>query len=248
MEMHGEYRIPAPRETVWAALNDPEVLKACIPGCEVLETTEDGGFDATVKAKVGPVKATFKGSVKLENVNAPESYTISGEGKGGAAGFAKGGADVMLKEDGADTILTYTVNAQVGGKLAQIGGRLIDSTAKKYANDFFGKFVEIVSGPPREETTSEAPLEVSAEESEPAADPPSPPPSPASKEDASDAGAASPEPEVRREAASAAIDAVDQARARKGMSPVRWILILAIVLLGLSLLFGGGGPMETGGN
>jgi carbon monoxide dehydrogenase subunit G len=145
MEMHGEYRIPAPRETVWEALNDPEVLKACIPGCESLETNDVGGFDATVKAKVGPVKATFKGSVVLENVNAPESYTITGEGKGGAAGFAKGGADVKLVEDGAETVLTYTVNAQVGGKLAQIGGRLIDSTAKKYANDFFGKFVEIVT-------------------------------------------------------------------------------------------------------
>lgn len=253
MEMQGEYRIPAPRETVWAALNDPEVLKACIPGCEVLETTEDGGFDATVKAKVGPVKATFKGSVILENVNAPESYTISGEGKGGAAGFAKGGADVMLKEDGADTILTYTVKAQVGGKLAQIGGRLIDSTAKKYANEFFGKFVEIVSGPSVEEPPETGPDNSAVVDAAIAADAPSPaseqqhgsPPTEAITE--SDDGAAKPEAEVRQDAASAAIDAVDKSRARKGMSPVRWILILAIVLLGLSLLFGGG-PMETGGN
>ncbi|HAJ18608.1 MAG TPA: carbon monoxide dehydrogenase, partial [Rhodospirillaceae bacterium] len=133
MEMTGEYRIPAARETVWEALNDPEVLKACIAGCQSLDRTEDGGFEATVKAKVGPVSATFKGAVRLENVNAPESYTIVGEGKGGAAGFAKGGADVNLVEDGAETILTYKVNAQVGGKLAQIGARLVDSTAKKYA-------------------------------------------------------------------------------------------------------------------
>ncbi|MBP5855393.1 carbon monoxide dehydrogenase subunit G [Marivibrio halodurans] len=147
MDMSGEHRIPASRETVWKALNDPEVLKACIPGCETLQENEAGdGFDAKVKAKVGPVKATFSGSVKLENVNAPVSYTIAGEGKGGAAGFAKGSADVSLEEDGAETVLKYGVKAQVGGKLAQLGSRLIDSTAKKYANDFFAKFAEIVGG------------------------------------------------------------------------------------------------------
>jgi carbon monoxide dehydrogenase subunit G len=243
MEMHGEYRIPAPRETVWEALNDPEVLKACIPGCESLETNDVGGFDATVKAKVGPVKATFKGSVVLENVNAPESYTITGEGKGGAAGFAKGGADVKLVEDGAETVLTYTVNAQVGGKLAQIGGRLIDSTAKKYANDFFGKFVEIVTA-----RAGGAPDPAP----EPASEPPSPIPAPPSPKPAAatdtDTGAATPEETVRRDATTAAIEAVDRTKAaRKGMSPMRWILILAIVLLGLTLFFGGG-PMTPGGN
>ncbi|HZD25875.1 MAG TPA: carbon monoxide dehydrogenase subunit G, partial [Alphaproteobacteria bacterium] len=126
MEMQGEYRIPAPREQVWNALNDPEVLKASIPGCNTLDKVSDNAFTATVTAKVGPVKAKFNGEVTLSDINPPESYTISGEGKGGAAGFAKGGADVKLEEAGSETILRYTVNASVGGKLAQIGSRLID--------------------------------------------------------------------------------------------------------------------------
>jgi carbon monoxide dehydrogenase subunit G len=140
MELKGEYRIPAPRERVWAMLNDPNVLRECIPGCESLEGSAAEGFAARVTTKVGPVKATFNGQVTLSNVKPPESYTISGEGKGGVAGFAKGGADVHLAEDGAGTLLTYTVNAQVGGKLAQLGARLIDSTAKKLAEQFFSSF------------------------------------------------------------------------------------------------------------
>ncbi len=146
MEMHGTRIIAADRETVWARLNDAETLKACIPGCEELTGSPEDGFEAVVKQKVGPVKATFKGAVQLENVNAPESYTITGEGKGGVAGFAKGGADVKLTEDGDGTILTYTARAQVGGKLAQLGSRLIDSTARKMADDFFRKFSEMVAG------------------------------------------------------------------------------------------------------
>ena len=137
MELKGEYRIPASRETVWAMLNDPAVLRECIPGCESLEGNAAEGFAARVTTKIGPVKATFNGSVALSNVNAPESYRISGEGKGGVAGFAKGGADVHLALDGSDTILTYVANAQVGGKLAQLGSRLIDSTARKLADQFF---------------------------------------------------------------------------------------------------------------
>jgi uncharacterized protein len=141
MELKGEYRVPAPREHVWAMLNDPAVLRECIPGCESLEGSPAEGFAARVTTKVGPVKATFNGQVTLSNINPPESYTISGEGKGGVAGFAKGGADVHLAADGGDaTILTYTVNAQVGGKLAQLGSRLIDSTAKKLADEFFSSF------------------------------------------------------------------------------------------------------------
>jgi len=140
MELKGEYRIPAPRERVWAMLNDPDVLRECIPGCESLEGSPAEGFAARVTTKVGPVKATFNGQVKLSNVKPPESYTISGEGKGGVAGFAKGGADVHLAEDGAGTLLSYTVNAQVGGKLAQLGSRLIDSTSKKLADQFFSSF------------------------------------------------------------------------------------------------------------
>ena len=137
MELKGEYRVPASREHVWAMLNDAAVLRECIPGCESLEGSAAEGFAARVTTKVGPVKATFNGQVTLSNVNPPESYTISGEGKGGVAGFAKGGADVHLAPDGDATILTYTVNAQVGGKLAQLGSRLIDSTAKKLADQFF---------------------------------------------------------------------------------------------------------------
>ncbi|SDX18136.1 CoxG family protein [Celeribacter indicus] len=146
MDLQGEYRIPAPREKVWAMLNDPEVLRDCIPGCQELEGSAEEGFAATVKLKIGPVGATFKGAVTLSNLNPPESYTITGEGKGGVAGFATGGADVHLTEDGDDTILRYEVNAKVGGKLAQLGSRLIKSTSDKLAGEFFGCFAEKASG------------------------------------------------------------------------------------------------------
>jgi len=159
MQMTGECRIEAPREAVWTALNDPEVLKQCIPGCEELEKTSDTEFSAKVKAKVGPVSAKFAGSVTLSDFNPPESYKISGEGKGGAAGFAKGGATVTLAEDGAATLLGYEVNGQVGGKLAQVGARLIDGTAKKMADDFFGKFAEVVGGPTEEAEAAETSAE-----------------------------------------------------------------------------------------
>ena len=148
MDMSGEYRIPARREKVWAALNDPDILRQAIPGCEELIKHSDTELEAKVTAKVGPVKAKFGGNVRLENINAPESYTIAGEGKGGAAGFARGGADVSLAEDGDGTILRYAANAEVGGKLAQIGSRLIQGTSKKMADQFFGKFSEIVTGLP----------------------------------------------------------------------------------------------------
>ncbi len=146
MEMTGEYRIPAPRERVWQALNDPEILQQAIPGCEQLVKKSDTEFEARVMAKVGPVKARFDGAVTLADLNPPESYTISGEGKGGAAGFARGGAKVWLVEDGTGvTILRYEAQADVGGKLAQIGSRLIQGTAKKMADEFFGRFSEIVA-------------------------------------------------------------------------------------------------------
>lgn len=146
MEMSGEYRIPAPRDRVWAALNDPAVLKACIPGCESLEMLSPTEMTAKVVAKIGPVKATFNGKVALLDINPPESYTIAGEGQGGVAGFAKGGADVKLLPDGDGTILTYTAKAQIGGKLAQLGARLIDSTAKMMADQFFAKFAAVAGG------------------------------------------------------------------------------------------------------
>jgi len=145
MTMSGEQQLPASRETVWAKLNDPEVLKACIPGCQSLEVTGENEFLAVATNKVGPVKATFKGKVRLTDLDPPNGYKISGEGDGGIAGFAKGGASVKLSEDGADvTVLAYEVDTQIGGKLAQLGGRLIDSTAKKLASEFFASFGEVV--------------------------------------------------------------------------------------------------------
>ncbi len=147
MDMTGEYRIAAPRERVWEALNDPDILKRCIAGCEELEKTSDTGFSAKVTARVGPVSAKFTGKVQLSDIDPPNGYTISGEGQGGVAGFAKGGAAVRLTQDGGDTLLAYEANATVGGKLAQIGSRLIDSTARKMADDFFGKFAATVGGP-----------------------------------------------------------------------------------------------------
>jgi uncharacterized protein len=155
MEMTGTRTIAADRATVWAKLNDPEVLKACIPGCSELTGSPEDGFEATVTQKVGPVKATFKGGVTLSDINAPESYTISGEGKGGAAGFAKGGAKVKLTEIAEGTQLDYEVDAQVGGKLAQLGSRLIDGFAKKMAGSFFDNFQEQVEGPKEPETPEE---------------------------------------------------------------------------------------------
>ena len=148
MKMSGQESIPAPREQVWKALNDPAILKQSITGCKELEKTSDTEFSAVVQAKVGPVKATFNGDVKLSNLKAPESYVLSGQGKGGVAGFAKGKATVKLEEadGGAATLLSYDVDAQVGGKLAQIGSRLISSTAKKMANDFFKKFAKLAAG------------------------------------------------------------------------------------------------------
>ncbi len=144
MEMTGRYQIPASRDKVWAALNDPVVLKACIPGCEALEKVSDNEMTATVKTKVGPVSATFNGTVTLSKLDPPNGYTISGEGKGGAAGFAKGGAEVTLTDDDGVTLLTYTAKAQVGGKLAQVGARLIDAAAKQMADQFFAAFAERV--------------------------------------------------------------------------------------------------------
>jgi carbon monoxide dehydrogenase subunit G len=145
MDLTGEYIIPAPRQKVWEALNDADVLRACIPGCESLEKLSDTEMTATVVTKIGPVKAKFTGEVRLENINAPVSYTIAGEGKGGIAGFAKGGADVALEEVPEGTRLSYAVKAQIGGKLAQLGSRLIDSTVKKLADQFFQNFTNMLS-------------------------------------------------------------------------------------------------------
>jgi hypothetical protein len=147
MEMHATRTLAADRQTVWAALNDPEVLKACIPGCEELTGSPEDGFEAVVKQKVGPVKATFKGGVTLSDVVPATSYTIAGEGKGGVAGFAKGQAQVLLSDaEAGGTDLHYDVEAKVGGKLAQLGSRIVDSFARKMADQFFERFQAHVEG------------------------------------------------------------------------------------------------------
>ncbi|MCC6716774.1 MAG: carbon monoxide dehydrogenase subunit G [Acetobacteraceae bacterium] len=145
MDMSGERRIAAPREKVWAALNDEAVLKAAIPGCESLEKLSDAEMKATASVKIGPIAARFTGKVNLLDLDPPNSYRIEGEGQGGVAGFAKGGAAVTLTADGTDTILSYDVKANVGGKIAQLGARLIDATAKQMADAFFDRFAAQVT-------------------------------------------------------------------------------------------------------
>ncbi len=163
MELKDEIIIHAPRETVFAALNDPDVLTKAIPGCQALEKKSDNEFTATVVTKVGPVKAAFKGGVTLSDIVAPESYTITGGGKAGPAGFAKGSARVRLEEVPDGTRLTYEITAEVGGKLAQLGGRLMEATTKKLAGEFFQSFQRIVAGeapePAAEAPRPEAPRE-----------------------------------------------------------------------------------------
>ena len=147
VQMSGEFVLPADKATVWAALNDAETLKVSIPGCESLDKLSDTELQAAVKVKIGPVSARFKGKVNLTDIDAPNSYRISGQGDGGIAGFAKGGANVRLADEaGGGTRLSYDVDAQVGGKIAQLGGRLIDSTAKKLADEFFANFAKALGG------------------------------------------------------------------------------------------------------
>jgi carbon monoxide dehydrogenase subunit G len=207
MDMTGEYRIPAPRQRVWEALNDPEILKAAIPGCEELVQKSPTELEAKVRAKVGPVSARFGGTVTLGDLNPPESYTISGQGSGGAAGFAKGGASVRLTEDGDATVLRYEAKAEVGGKLAQIGSRLIQGTARKMADEFFGNFSRIVGAEAAAAPAAAAP----AEAAPPAAAAPAPPPPPAY----------APPPERRGLA----------------QSPVAWLVGIVVLLLLLFWIF-----------
>ena len=169
MDMTGERRIPAPRETVWQALNDPEVLKASIPGCESLEKLSDTDMKANAAVRIGPISARFTGNVHLADIDPPNGYTISGEGQGGVAGFAKGGAKVHLDDDGVGTLLRYDVHAQVGGKIAQLGARLIDASAKQMADAFFDRFSAHVSPP------AAAAAPVTAAPAEPRRAPPPPP-------------------------------------------------------------------------
>lgn len=146
MQMTGQQLIAASRQRVWEALNDPEVLRRCIPGCQSLEKESDDRLTATVEVKIGPIGARFNGAVTLSDLDPPNGYTITGEGQGGTVGFAKGGAKVRLADDAGGTLLTYDVDAQVGGRLAQLGGPIIDATAKQLAGKFFEQFGQIVAG------------------------------------------------------------------------------------------------------
>ena len=221
MDMSGEYIIPASRDAVWNALNDPEILRRCIPGCEEVEKTSDDSFAAKVTAKVGPVRAKFSGKVTLSDIDPPNGYTISGEGSGGPAGFAKGGARVALSDDPGGTKLSYTVDATVGGKLAQIGSRLIDSTARKMANDFFGKFAEIVAENGRTEAASAAP-------------------SPSDTDEVRAVGAGQEaEPEEAAPDEKGSVQPVKAENTKIGISPIVWVSgIVAIVALLLFLFQG----------
>jgi uncharacterized protein len=204
MDLTGDYRIPAPRETVWAALNDPEILRTCIPGCEELTKTSDTEFVARVVAKIGPVKAGFGGKVTLSDLDPPNGYTITGEGQGGAAGFAKGGAKVRLEpvDGGAATVLHYVADAQIGGKLAQIGSRLVEGSAKKLADEFFAAFAaRAAAGAPAAPTPAAAAPAAEHPASQPAASQP----------------ASQPAPTVASATSS-------------GMSPVLWITGLVIIV------------------
>ncbi len=158
MELQGERLIPASQDKTWAALNDPEILKACITGCESLERSGDDAYAALVAVKVGPVSARFKGHLKLLNVQAPNGYTLHFDGQGGVAGFGKGSADVTLSPEGGQTRLKYAAKAQVGGKLAQVGSRLVDAAAAKVAEDFFKAFEARLAPPAAPVDTGQVPL------------------------------------------------------------------------------------------
>ena len=173
MQMAGEQRIAASRERVWEALNDPEILKASIPGCQSLDKEGDDGFAAVAEVKIGPIGARFKGKVRLTDIDAPNGYTINGQGNGGVAGNARGSAKVRLSDDGGATLVSYQVDAEVGGRMAQLGGPIIDATAKRLAGLFFSNFGEIVgaaaeAAAPREEAAPAAPAQ-STVAAEPAA-------------------------------------------------------------------------------
>jgi uncharacterized protein len=226
MDMTGEYRIAAPRQKVWDALNDPEILKQAIPGCETITKHSDTEMSATVRAKVGPVSARFGGKVTISDRDPPNSYKIMGEGTGGPAGFAKGGATVRLTDDGDGTKLSYTVEANVGGKLAQIGSRLIDATARQMAENFFAKFAQVVTSGSPAAAASSAPTPVAnagaAAEAPPVAVAVMPPPPGGSVE----------APPISRPSPSSAPGGES-----KRLSPAVWVTALAVVVIVLLYIF-----------
>ena len=233
MKMNGEFRVPTDRETVWRALNDPAVLKECLPGCQEIEKTSDTEMSATLVIKVGPVKATFAGGVTLSDIDPPNGYTLSGQGQGGAAGFASGEAKVRLVEENGATLLQYECDAKVGGKLAQIGSRLIDSTAKKLAKQFFDSLAERLGGGEEAEPAAESPPETAAATpAEPVPPPDRAPASPepaASPADAPSAGAPAPD----------AGPPLPPAAQRRGLPTAAWATAVVVVVVVLILVFTG---------
>ncbi|AQV92798.1 MULTISPECIES: CoxG family protein [Cupriavidus] len=171
MEMNQSQRLPVPQQVAWEALNDTELLKQCIPGCESIEPDGDNAYLLALTAAVGPVKARFKGRMALEDIQAPDSYTIRFDGQGGAAGFGKGTARVRLEPDGDETVLSYTVDAHVGGKLAQIGSRLVDAAARKMADTFFARFTEALTPDNTETPAAEGAPAAAAGDNEPTEEP-----------------------------------------------------------------------------
>jgi len=227
MDMTGEYRIAAARQKVWDGLNDPEILKQAIPGCESITKHSDTEMSATVRAKVGPVSARFGGKVTISDRDPPNSYKIMGEGTGGPAGFAKGGASVKLADDGSGgTILSYVVEANVGGKLAQIGSRLIDATARQMAENFFSKFAQVVA------STAPAPAAPSA--AAPAADAPAAPEAPpvavAVNPPSPGGSVEAPPPSHTRPANASGSESTR-------LSPTVWVTVLAVVVIALLYFF-----------
>jgi carbon monoxide dehydrogenase subunit G len=229
MDMTGEYHVPAPRQKVYDALNDIAILKQCIPGCETIEMQSDTQMTATVRAKVGPVSAKFGGKVTISDRDPPNGYKISGEGTGGPAGFAKGGATVSLTDDGAGTKLSYKVEANVGGKLAQIGSRLIDATARQMAEAFFAKFAAVVGAASAAETPA-----VAAPAASIAATPDGATPGAA---DAPYVAQMPPPPSATVQTPTPAVQPMAAPASSGRLSPTVWVAILAVVVAGLLYYF-----------